>query len=298
MEEVIYQCNLDNTLAFLEKILKKHAPNDALDWLNNKQKEIFKDLNIPLYFMTFSAISSYFSKEELALSHDELLQASKIRDRWQPKNWSVVQFARTFLVIGFARHHLERFKETLDKIFSAADVHELIALYQGLPLFPYPQKFLLHATNGIRSNMLSVFDAIALNNPYPTDYFDEISWNQLVLKTLFVDSPIEEVIGLKAHVNPALCIALINTARERFAADRPIKPELWCLVGLSLDKETWPLLKNLWDENNLVIKGGILIACDHAELPEAKKFFDAYIEKNSTVKNLVQKLHNFEQQLS
>lgn len=297
MKDVIYQANLDSALLYIQSCLSKQSNPDALRWLDSKQEQIFNEKSESLYFMTFSAISNYFNNEKLVLTKDKLMQAEKIRAFWNPSRWSLSQLARTYLVLGFARHRLDQFKGTMDKLFNAADLEELIALYQALPLFPNPDKFLLQATNGIRSNMLSVFDAIALNSPYPAEYFDEIAWNQLVLKTLFVDSPIENVIGLKRRANPMLAKALINTARERFAANRPIKSELWCLVGLNIDHEVWPLLQNLLDEKHPVLEDGVILACDHCQLPEAKMVLDSYVEKKKQLQTNLERMRQFEQKL-
>ncbi len=301
MDEVIYQADLDKLLNLLKNLLSQQAPDDAMAWLANKQTQIFEEKEEKsdhLYFMTFSAISSYFGKDLLKLTEEHLKQMNAIRKNWQPHDWSLSQTARTYLLLSFARSRLEHFKKTTDKLFGAADVNESIALYQALPLFPYPKQFLLHATNGIRSNMLSVFEAIALNNPYPADYFDEIAWNQVVLKTLFVESPIEKVVGLKQRANPLLAKALLNTARERLAADRPIKLELWCLLGLSADKEMLASLKECLKSENPLLKKGALLACHYCQLPEARDVLKNYVEDEKTIATDLQQLRPLEKSLT
>jgi hypothetical protein len=297
MEEDIYQADLDKAIALLKSLLIKQTPGDAITWLENKEKQINEDKSNAIFFMTFSAISSYFGKVNLKLGKNEIEQAHAIRKYWTINRWSSAQAARAYLILNFARHRLTYFTDAMNKLISSADLQELIAIYQALPLFPYPGKFLLHATNGIRSNILSVFDSIALNNPYPSDYFDQIAWNQLVLKTLFVDSAAQEIIGLKRRANPDLSRALINTARERLAAHRPIKSELWYLVGLSADKEVWPLLKNLFEENDAVLRQGVLLACHHSSLPEAKKFLSEQNDHEKDIQDELKKLRSFDENL-
>ncbi len=76
------------------------------------------------------------------------------------------------LILSFPQENGDRYVATLDKIFGAADLGEAIALYQSLPLLPHPEKFKLRTAEGIRSNMTSVFNAVALNNPYPAQYLN------------------------------------------------------------------------------------------------------------------------------
>ena len=88
------------------------------------------------------------------------------------------------------------------------------------PLLPYPEHFIDLAIDGLRSNITSVFNAIALHNPYPADYFAEAAWNQMVLKAVFVDSPLSHIQGLDARANDKLARMLGDYAHERWAAGR------------------------------------------------------------------------------
>jgi hypothetical protein len=110
-------------------------------------------------------------------------------------------------------------------------VSELAAFYRGLPLYPEPPRYLARATEGLRTNMKNVFESIAHRNPYPSEQFPEAAWNQMVLKALFVGSALRPIVGLDARSNPALARMLRDYAHERWAASRPVSPELWRCVG-------------------------------------------------------------------
>jgi hypothetical protein len=76
-----------------------------------------------------------------------------------------------------------------------------------------------------------VFNAVALYNPYPAEYLDDLAWNQMILKALFVGTPLYPIYGLKRRNNPQLSKMLLDYARERLAAKRTVNPELWKLAA-------------------------------------------------------------------
>jgi hypothetical protein len=118
---------------------------------------------------------------------------------------------------------------------STADVAELVALYRGLPLYPDPASLEPQVGEGLRSNMRSVFEAIAHRNPYPRAHFDEHRWNHMVLKALFIGSKLDPIQGLDERANPRLMRMLCDYAHERWAAGRSVSPELWRCVGRVAD---------------------------------------------------------------
>jgi hypothetical protein len=119
----------------------------------------------------------------------------------------------------------------IDRLCEDGDLGELVALYRSLPLLPHPAAHRARAAEGVRTNMKPVFESIALRNPYPSEELDEAAWNQLVVKCFFVASPLHLAFGLDARVNVTLGHILVDLARERWAAGRPVSPELWRCVG-------------------------------------------------------------------
>ena len=61
-------------------------------------------------------------------------------------------------------------------------MNELVALYSALPLLAYPEAWVHRCTEGIRSNIGPVLEAIMIANPYPSENLSEAAWNQVVLK--------------------------------------------------------------------------------------------------------------------
>lgn len=141
---------------------------------------------------------------------------------------------RTWLLLSLAIDN-EQYLKVIKQLANTADVRELTALYQALPFLPNPKQYYHIATEGVRSNMTDVFNAIALYNSYPAAYFDEPAWNQMILKALFVGSPLYMIQGLEQRANLALAKMLVDYAHERWAAKRSVSPELWRIVGRFAD---------------------------------------------------------------
>ncbi len=174
-------------------------------------------------------------KADLALTDADLRAAETARPGWDPRGLSVDGAARLAGLLSF--QGARAFAETFKDLRRTADAAEMITLYRGLPLYPDPASLAFEAGEGLRSNIKAVFEAIAHRNPYPRDHFDQHRWNHMVLKALFVGSPLAPVVGLDARANPELAVIMRELAHERWAAGRPVTPELWRCVGPFADAD-------------------------------------------------------------
>ena len=199
------------------------------------------------------------------------------------------------MVLSLASDDIDKYLQTLDQVFAAADVRELVALYQALPLLPYPEKLGDRAAEGIRSNMSAVFNAVALNNPYPAEYLDNLAWNQMVLKALFIGSPLYLVQGLDERANPELARMLVDYAHERWAAERDVSPELWRCVGKFANNEMLADLERVLTESEtksdsngkgqqkLLERSAAALACAECSLPQAQVILARYPELKNDI---------------
>ncbi len=191
---------------------------ESLDKLSTSAEE--RDLHIVL-----GMAPRKLGKADLALSAADLEHADATYSGWTPDGWSVDGALRVAALLVFRGKR--PFAETFKDLRRTSDVAEMIALYRGLPLYPEPESLFFEVGEGLRSNLKPVFESIAHCNPFPRDHFDEHRWNHMVLKALFVGSELSPITGLDARANPELARILIDYARERWAADRPVTDELW-----------------------------------------------------------------------
>jgi hypothetical protein len=200
--------------------LSSRIPQKSLDWLDCKYKEITEAYCDRTFFSAFSAVSRYMGKQDLNLSDRESVNYKLA------KHWTVDQIGRTLLLLALPREDSKQYLQTLERLFNAADVRELVTLYQALPFLSYPEQLQKRAAEGVRSNMTAVFNAVALNNSYPAEYFDDLAWNQMVLKALFVGSSILQIQGLQERINPKLVRMLGDYVSERQSANRSVPQEV------------------------------------------------------------------------
>jgi len=216
--------------------LKKRLDTDNFERLNSSFESIRQDAQDWEVFSSFSLASRYSGKEPLDLSDDEESNAESLRTGWSPSYWSMDQLARTLLLLGLAERDKQEFLDKLDKLFVSADLGENVALYKSLPVLPYPDNLADRAAEGIRTNITDVFNAVALRNPFPADFFDEDAWNQVILKSLFIGSPVYLIQGVDKRRNESLARMLVEYAHERWSAGREVSPELWRSVGPFIDE--------------------------------------------------------------
>jgi hypothetical protein len=197
-------------------------------WLEEQLANLEEDASDGSLAIALGMAPRKLGKADLALGGDDYAAADRAVPGWDPHGWSVVDAARSLFLLSMpATGFSARFRS----LCRTADVAELVSLYRGLPLYPDPASLEPQVGEGLRSNMRSVFEAIAHRNPYPREHFDEHRWNHMVLKALFIGSPLEPIQGIDARANPELARILRDFAHERWAAGRPVPAELWRCVG-------------------------------------------------------------------
>lgn len=209
--------------------LQRDISADAFAWLRGACDRVgTSDRDL---YLAVSLVSQRVGKADLVLGDADRAAATEVRRDWDPSGLSADQAARLVLVLSLTSDDGEALAARLEQLFITADVSELVTFYRGLPLYPDPERYLHRAAEGARSNMKAVFEAVALRNPYPAEVFPEETWNQMVLKALFVGSSLAPIHGITDRQNPVLARMLCDYAHERWAAGRSVSPELWRCVG-------------------------------------------------------------------
>jgi hypothetical protein len=123
--------------------------------------------------------------------------------------------------------------------------------------------------------MRAVFEAVAHRSPYPREQFAENRWNHMVLKALFVGSTLQPIQGLDARANPELARMLADYAHERWAAGRPVSPELWRGVGPHADAEALGDLQRVLATGGATERQAAALALASCPAPKARELLGA-----------------------
>lgn len=250
--------------------LERQLPREPAPWLRGRRDELHASFTDRSLHITLGMIPRRLGKADLALEGRDLAAADEARRGWDPRGWSVADAARILVLLETSASGEQSFAERFTDLCRTADVGESVALYRGLPLYPDPAELEPQAAEGLRTNMRTVFEAVAHRSPFPREQFDEARWNQMILKALFIDSTLHPIQGLDERANAELARILCDYAHERWAAKRPVSPELWRCVGpYAVDAMVEDLARVL-DTGNDVERKAAALALSASPSPAAK----------------------------
>lgn len=197
--------------------------------------------------------------------------------------WTTDRLCRIWLLFSLDHTDREKYFQTIEQLFLTAEVNELVALYSALAVLPYPEMWVKRCAEGIRSSIGAALGSVACNNPYPAAYLDEQAWNQLVLKAIFTDTPLNEIIGLNERSNADLAITLSDYAHERWAAHRFLNPLVWRCVGKFINAAIFPDIERLYASPEDYNREAAALACyDSGYLPAQE-----LLNKNPNMKSSI-----------
>lgn len=187
-----------------------------------------------VFYKHFGQARRRFGEAELALDAETTSQLEAIYPGFDPRDWSVATLVRVWLM---NRIPLELSEPVLDRLFQHSELGELQAIFRGLYTLPNHGRFASQLAEGVRTNMVAIFEAIAMANPLAARLLDDTGWAQLVLKAVFMDRPLYRILGLDERRSLALALTASDYAHERWAAGRSVTPELWRLTA-AFDHDT------------------------------------------------------------
>jgi hypothetical protein len=220
----------------LLELASRHMPPDVLRFVTQGVPEAAKPFQRSLFFGYFAGVGRRTRDLSFELSDSERAQLIELGIS-EPDAWPLACALRVALLASACaaldpREHLGLLKEA----YAKGDNGERIAVLRGLSLLPDARRFTDIAAEACRTHVQDVFEAVACDNEFPQRYFPDQSYNQLVIKALFVEIPLARVKGLRERRNPELYRMARDYEAERRAAGRPVSSDL-AFVAHALENE-------------------------------------------------------------
>jgi len=208
------------------ELVQRRCPAGAEGWLNRTLSRIQQPFDRNLFGAAYAGARRRLG-DSIVFCRPEETSALLETGLSMLNGQSVDEVCRTALLLH-AVEHLTASEHVpfIHDVYLRGDNNERQALLRSLSLLPDPGRFLDTAVEACRTNVQTIFEAIACDNPYPSRYFPEPNFNQMVLKACFIGSPLERVIDLEKRITPDLIRMAEDYASERRAAGRPVPEEL------------------------------------------------------------------------
>lgn len=261
----------------LAQWLKVRLTGEQWQWLQERQLLVSTSPDVRDLHISLGLVPRKLGRSDLALDADEFAAAQQASNHsWDPTGWTVDAASRIWLLCTAAERDEPGFAGLFRDLCRTADLSEAITFYRGLPLYPHSEELDKQVGEGLRTNMRAVFEAIAHRNAYPREHFDENRWNHMVLKALFIDSTLAPIQGLDERANADLARILCDYAHERWAAHRPVTPELWRCVGPFAQADMLDDLLKVSDSELLVEQRAALLALSQCCEPLALRALEQH----------------------
>lgn len=176
----------------------------------------------------YTGAARRLGREPLGLSDDEAAALQALDPDLSLAQWTTGDLGRALLLLAADAGAGDSFDSTelLIEVYDQGDNSEQRSWLLTLPLLGASERFRHLAVDSCRTNILSLFEAIACENPFPARAFPELHFNQLVLKALFHSIPLTRIVGLERRANAELARMAHAYASERRAAGRPVPADI------------------------------------------------------------------------
>lgn len=218
--------------AILDELLRQRLGEAGAAFLDGALVKLAAGVDSTGFGVQLSAASRHARGPLFADGGDAHLQRLEaLSDLWTPRYWTLLDALRVRLILGRGDLAELEAEQALEEAFRYADEGELCALLRALPLLPLRERFAWRATEGCRTNMVTVFCAVVCDSPLPVGTFDDVAWKQALLKCLFVGAPMWRVRGIDERLDDDLVRMALDYVDERRSAYRVVPRELWILLG-------------------------------------------------------------------
>ena len=185
--------NIINGNQQLKIIIGTNLSPENREWIANKLQKIISASAVKDLYMTYTLIGS---KVKAITDFVAPETAGEIYDYIKLQNGNLQQITRIYLLSEVLTAAPEVFTSKIANLISVADTGELEAFLKFMILLPAAENYKNTAVDALRTNIATIFDAIAMNNPYPAKFFNHQQWNQMFLKAAFMERDLNQILAI------------------------------------------------------------------------------------------------------
>lgn len=212
---------------------------------NEQEQEFLKNEFIKLSkkkdFKTFSLFFNFINRKINAdfysiKTTDEVLEVDK-------------KLIARFQCIKKISELIPNWQDWLKELTPSMSHSELSHLFQYLSILPFDKSFVHTVEMGLRTNSLEVFQSISFENPWLVNYLDTLTWNNMIIKSLFMNSALSPIIGIEQRVNDGLYVALNKFLTEKTIAKRLVPSGFWYVYAYHIKNQNQDIVAEYMDQN-------------------------------------------------
>lgn len=230
-----------NVLLVLDEKLNSVLDEKGRDWLEQAKLQLsqlngnIEDVVNRLVFLTSTSkrklgIALLDGELDSVFNPDMYGQCNKV----YLNHWSVTDVARVRLLAEVLVSKSFPADELFQLCYRYSDGGERASLLKGLPLLELSDQSTNFMIDVARTNSLEIFSALAYKNAWIVMKFPVSSYNQIVLKSLFMGINIIHLEGLRGARNFELGRMTADYVQERLDAGREIPESIWLAVDVNL----------------------------------------------------------------
>jgi len=265
----------------VNEIVRANLDVVTQNWLRDRISSIETTQSGKEFYLTYTLLGNKIGVND-TLSMPTI--SNELKDYLVLQNASLLEISRIAL-LNYVLAMNSDFEEKVRKLIEVADKGELETFLRFLVLLPNPEKYCFVAVEALRTNIVTVFEAIALNNPYAKLYFNEQQWNQMYLKAAFIQIDLNKIVGVEERANFELTRIISDYAHERWAASREINPAIWRPISGFINDIVLKDMKQLFESSNMIEKKVAAICCNKSTNLSARALLQSYPQLEAQVES-------------
>lgn len=212
----------------LRQLIQQAVPEAAFRAFCEQMERCQPAFKLPAFLGAFTATARTLGRK--ALEADEVSLTGASGDL--PLAGTTTDCAgRMLLLYTLAQAAPEQLPAAVQAAYDEGDSQEKLAVMRALPLLPQGERFVELALDVGRCNELDLFCALATRNPFASRHYNELAWNKLYMKAVFLDVPLTQMIGVEQRNNAELSRMALEYVEQQESAGRRFPNEIWLVIA-------------------------------------------------------------------